>query len=256
MWKWVAGVIVIVVIVAVVMTWQAERCETAREECQAATAARPLPNPMVPIAGRPNGDADQQQSQSQTGRPCAHANGYLCLVLTPTNLPAIYLILVGIGGIVVAIGTLKILERQTHATAISAEATKKSVVLQEMQLRQWVDLENWEGVCDAWELSKPNPTLNVTFDIWNHTPMPLTLKRVVGTIKGETHTSVIDSTITPEHSHPVVFPIGLRGEDVGHYGRNELVIHFNGHITYEDAAKRETQQPIDRTFICGLYKPI
>src|SRR5665213_2726591 len=54
------------------------------------------------------------------------ANSFRCLVLTPANLPNIFLVLIGFGGIVVAIGTLDVLERQTEAARIAAESAKDS----------------------------------------------------------------------------------------------------------------------------------
>jgi hypothetical protein len=115
MWKWVVGTVAITAIVAVVMTWQAKRCEAERDECQSATFTRPLGNPMIPIATAPDRNRDQEQAQNHASRACAHANAYLCRVLTTANLPTIYLVLIGIGGIVVATSTLRILDQQTIA---------------------------------------------------------------------------------------------------------------------------------------------
>ena len=124
MWKWVAGTAIITAVVAIVITWQAKRCESERDECQAATSARPFANPMLPIFGAPNGNGNQEQPQNQAGRACAHANAYICRVLTTANLPTIYLILIGAGGIAVAMGTLKILDQQTKAAESAAETAR------------------------------------------------------------------------------------------------------------------------------------
>ena len=112
MLRWIVSTAIITVIAAIVITWQAKRCETAREKCQAATATHPLTNPMLRVLIRPDSNGDQEQAQDQAGGACAHANAYLCRVLTTTNLPTIYLVLIGIGGIAVAVGTLQILSRQ------------------------------------------------------------------------------------------------------------------------------------------------
>jgi len=113
MWRWIVGTSVITVAIAIVITWQAKRCETEREECQTAASTNPVANPMFPIAIRPNSDRNQEQPQDNASGACAHANSYLCLVLTTGNLPTIYLVLIGVGGIVVGIYTLQNISRQT-----------------------------------------------------------------------------------------------------------------------------------------------
>jgi hypothetical protein len=51
---------------------------------------------------------------------------YLCRVFSPENIPNIALVLVGIGGIVVAAITLGTIKEQTVATAVAANAAKAS----------------------------------------------------------------------------------------------------------------------------------
>ncbi|MGA8367224.1 MAG: hypothetical protein ACLQMT_09805 [Candidatus Acidiferrales bacterium] len=77
------------------------------------------------LIGGKDCSANQKQSQDQTSRACTHANTYLCRVLTPASLPTIYLVLIGIGGIAVAIGTLEILERQTKAIEDTVVLTQR-----------------------------------------------------------------------------------------------------------------------------------
>lgn len=138
MLRWVWGTALATVIIAVVISWQAKRCETAREECQATATANPLANPMVLIPVRPDGDREQEQTKNQAGGGCSNANTYLCRVLTTANLPTIYLVLIGFGGVVVAIGTIRILQKQTEATEQSAEAARLNAQALIDSERPWI----------------------------------------------------------------------------------------------------------------------
>jgi hypothetical protein len=76
----------------------------------------------------------------------------------------------------IAIPTLIYVGKQARSTADAAEATLKSVKLQEAQLRQWVDIDDWEchikGLAEGIENS-----FVVSFWICNATKMLMTLKR-------------------------------------------------------------------------------
>ena len=121
MLKWTVGATVITVIIAIALTRHANSCETQNQESQSTAAAQPLADPVLITSTSKNGDADQKDSQNQTSRASSRADSYFCSVVTPANLPTIYLVLIGFGGIVVAIGTLKMLESQTEAVENSIE---------------------------------------------------------------------------------------------------------------------------------------
>jgi hypothetical protein len=132
MWKWMLGTAVICVAAAIVITWQAKICEAARQECQSTKTAHPLPNPMLIVSSSKDGDADKEQSQDQAGGACTYADGFLCSLLTPANLPTIYLVLVGAGGIVIAVGSLGIIQHQTR----TMERQTRSIHHQAIQVRK------------------------------------------------------------------------------------------------------------------------
>jgi hypothetical protein len=93
------------VFLAVIIWWEAKRCETARDECPTQTLPVPLLIPANDAESNPTPDSQKEKS-------CYRAKCYLCCVLTTTNLPSIYLILIGAGGILAAFHTLKAIERQ------------------------------------------------------------------------------------------------------------------------------------------------
>ncbi len=107
------GTAIVTVLAAVVITWEASLCQTALQECQDSQGTHPLANPTAPVAG--SDDHGGNQSKDKSNWACNRADNYFCRVLTPANLPTIYLVLVGVGGIVIAVGSLQIIQRQTEA---------------------------------------------------------------------------------------------------------------------------------------------
>ena len=111
------------------------------------------------------------------------------------------LALVGIVGIIVAIYTLKIIVRQTKATETAAEATEKSVKLQEVAMRQWVSIENWNGQIVTRQGER---ILEFTFDIVNRTKSPLKLEFVMTNAFGSSgSTQRADHVLGPEKEFKV-----------------------------------------------------
>jgi hypothetical protein len=121
MWKSIVTATIAVAIAAFIITIKGQSCETKDQQRRAAEITQPFTNPMLVIPAAKNGDSHQDQPQNQASRAEAQTNTYFCSVVTPTNLPTIYLVLIGIGGIAVAISTLKTLDSQTKAAENNIE---------------------------------------------------------------------------------------------------------------------------------------
>ena len=103
-------VIAVTFLVTFIISWQAYRCQTYVSTCDASRTAQ-----ISVSAGNNNkADTEKEKSQEETPGACANANRYLCLILTPANMPAIYLVILGLGGVIVGMGTLGVIEKQTH----------------------------------------------------------------------------------------------------------------------------------------------
>jgi hypothetical protein len=107
-----------------------------------------------------------------------------------------FLFIVGIGGVYVAVGTLKTIQKQTHfikRQAIlmrrSTEATEKSIRMQETQLKQWIDVDGIVTRVNHMQGRVPEGTtqtpLFISFDISNPTGMVLILNWVIVRIDGK-----------------------------------------------------------------------
>ncbi|MGB8535583.1 MAG: hypothetical protein WCD57_04150, partial [Acidobacteriaceae bacterium] len=81
---------------------------------------RPEENSSSPVTVNViNQQAPANQTQGAKRKP----KGYFCTLISANNLPSLGLVAVGIGGIVVAVLTLKTIQRQTAATEKAAEAS-------------------------------------------------------------------------------------------------------------------------------------
>ena len=84
--------------------------------------ARPEPGSTTPIPGV--SPVHQDATSPNTNQPNDHPGSYFSRLASPDNLPNLLLFAVGVGGVYVAICTLKIIERQTKAAEDAATAAK------------------------------------------------------------------------------------------------------------------------------------
>lgn len=98
---------VIVTIVGIALYWQGERCDAKANECASKLAL--------------SGEANKTTSPNEAIQSCRESQSYFCRIVAPANIPNVFLVLIGMAGIIVAIGSLDILERQTKATQDSVE---------------------------------------------------------------------------------------------------------------------------------------
>jgi hypothetical protein len=174
------------------------------------------------------------------------------------------LVAVGIGGIVVAIRTLKKVEQQTAATekaAIatqkSARATMKSVKLQEAQLRQWVEIAAWEAITPHTQQDATEAVLTISFSVFNPTEMVLTLNSVLvtaGPIWEQGHgcsSMQMQYVLAPDSGFPVSVEMEMKGDVFSRYKRYDLNVVVAIDIGFEDAFEVLRSQRLVFTSECG-----
>jgi hypothetical protein len=105
---------------------------------------------------------------------------------------------------------------QSWETRKSAEAALYSVKLQKAQLRQWVDLDRWEGHSERLSPIATRTTYWMTFWITNPTKMPLTLKKVNITVPDGRPVlrEGSDFVISPKNGFRIQWPTVVAGETV------------------------------------------
>src|ERR1017187_392837 len=104
--RWLAAVLAIFAVSAIIVNGQEKSSKTAPSQHPAENVHKPeAPAPaIVPIK--------QEESEIQKNSAKDHANNYLSRLFSAENLPNILLFFAGIGGIGVAVSTLKAIRRQ------------------------------------------------------------------------------------------------------------------------------------------------
>ncbi|HXQ26870.1 MAG TPA: hypothetical protein VN822_10715 [Candidatus Acidoferrales bacterium] len=102
-------IVVLILAIFVLPVYGQEKGTKTTKQTQAADdiGQRPPAPPFVVV--------NQQTTNQNEGRASNHPDSYLKRLFSPENLPSIGLLLAGIGGIFVAIHTLKAIRRQTNA---------------------------------------------------------------------------------------------------------------------------------------------
>jgi hypothetical protein len=125
--KW-WGLLIVILAVAFVIGWKEERCQSQAYQCRATYAAQAQSERLSGAVS-----INQQASEDQAITAACEPNGYFCRLFSAANLPTMLLVFIGMGGVYVAISTLKIIERQTKATE---EAERAWVLVETAQIRE------------------------------------------------------------------------------------------------------------------------
>jgi hypothetical protein len=112
--KWPLLVLAILA-VASVIGWEERHCQAQAEQCRAAYSAQARSDRnsfwLTP---------DQHAAEQEAITAACEPNGYFCRLFGTANLPAVFLVFIGIGGVLAALRTLKAIQRQADV-AINAE---------------------------------------------------------------------------------------------------------------------------------------
>jgi hypothetical protein len=117
---WIISLFTLLILAVTVVIWRAEkRGGFCYEQSAAQTTVNAFTPPLV-VESPP----DKQSTRQEANKPPSTSENYLCSLIVPANLPTIYLVLIGIGGVFVAIGTLTTIEKQSEAAVKSVELVK------------------------------------------------------------------------------------------------------------------------------------
>jgi hypothetical protein len=187
----------------------------------------------------------QQAPTEQGNRPTSNPDGYFARLIAAENLPNLILCFVGIAGVVIGTCTLRAIQKQTEATTKSAIASERSISLQEAQLRQWVDLENWKGGAALVSGDTERRWLEAYFDILNGTDNPLTLEGITINANGQRSDQSFRHFLTPKSKYSSSVIITLTPDQMNTFmaGSGTLVFAILGEIRFTDVLKRNESQP-------------
>jgi hypothetical protein len=180
---------------------------------------------------------------------------YLCRLLSPENLPNVGLFFAGVAGIIVAICTLKVIERQTKATESSVEALIRSE-------RPWLLLAKNTTV----PVDPPNNDwkFNVFVKNVGRTPAKIIALRVECLV-GKSRTELPDAQFftsdgvfqpfTMPQSDGIEWSLKLpRPWSATEILPERQFLWLCGFVRYHDTLERQDPTPYE-TYFCLVYNP-
>jgi hypothetical protein len=171
---------------------------------------------------------------------------------------------------IATVGTLIAIACQARESAKATKAMLRSIKLQEIGLRQWVDVENWKtGPTEFFNytvartggkvLARPESvTIEIFFDVVNGSPRPLAVQKVFTDVhiegrKGwQNSVSTDKSLVPPEGKHPITVQTTLVGDEIDRYILNKLLVSVSGRVFYKDGMGDENEQPFTQYIECGI----
>jgi hypothetical protein len=131
----------------------------------------------------------------------------------------------------------------------SAEATEKSVRLQEAALRQWVDIKEWRSV--PWVPKGGDLSLHLQFNVVNPTDKPLTLRGVFIKIGEQEETIVKNNLIPPQKWHPIVMSLAITEQQMVKWAADKISLFVSGFVSYEDVLETMRKQSFSGAIVCS-----
>jgi hypothetical protein len=221
------------------------------------TAPNPMPAAVEDVAAAPqanagsaskNENADQSVRIREIPSVSVSRDWIDCLSIGFTGI----LVIVGSLGVRAAYRTIQSIDRQTDATRKSAEATEKSVRLQETQLRQWVDIRELgcrNVLPNSTEITEC--TLVFYFEILNPTNMPLTLEWIVTRIGQTKQSAALHHLLAPNNSYPREASTFLRNNLFNDFKAYKLIQNVIITVGFKDAFDNDRKQTFAFTCLCG-----
>jgi hypothetical protein len=156
-------------------------------------------------------------------------------------------------GVIAGIGGVVAIYKQTKATTKAAQATEDSVKLQQVALRQWVNIRNWK----SWIPDRSNrpSELRIEFEVVNPTRAPLVIRwsRITAQ-SGALAVSGFpeNAMLIPDNPHFVSTLVELtQMQRLNYSSPNGLVLSIEGAIAYTDALRDKWRQEFKLTLQCS-----
>lgn len=158
---------------------------------------------------------------------------------------------VGFAGIVIGIFTLRYLKRQATESANATKAMRESIELQELQFRQWVEIDDWSNVTGYLQPTVKQAMIVIQFKIGNTTKFPLTLREITTKHKGTIQTIAPNTLIPPGDGHPVDIGVELDLNQLALYWKQECAFGMVIDVIYEDVLEKKRTQHFLYFVQCG-----
>lgn len=153
--------------------------------------------------------------------------------------------------VLVGIVTAGFIGWQSWETRRSANAMRDSIRLQEVQMKQWVELGNWKGGGIISKDDNDNTFLMFQFDIYNPTDHGITLGGIKWDIGGQQDSIEINALLPPNRGHPTAISYAPTSDEIVRYDASTpLELTVKGLVDFTDMMGKEHNQPFGIHFHC------
>ncbi len=151
--------------------------------------------------------------------------------------------------VIVTTATLLAIIYQAGEMARSTKQMRKSVELQEVQMRQWVDIGAWDAIFSEGK-AMIGLAMRVRFDVTNPTNWPLTIE-ISATINTRSTFRSGVTFLSPKSPYTVDVTVALTDEEVKDFRGLGFVLPIEGHVLYEDIEMKKVQ-PFGGHMFCRI----
>jgi hypothetical protein len=138
------------------------------------------------------------------------------------------------------------------AAQTSADATLKSVTLQEAKLRQWVDIDDWKNTSHHMQGNAIETSLIIKFMIGNPTEMPLTLTRIdIDAGRHGNSATSLEYVIALGNGYPADFSILLKEDEFIEYKKGNFLSGLKIAVGFVDVLEKDRRQNFMHLLRCG-----
>ena len=193
-------------------------------------AAQQQPAPIMVSAPNKQPDSSANQPKPSSNPPSGNAPVERAKVWWHD--PNVYLVFVGII-------TAGVIGWQSNETRRSANAASKSVRLQEVQYKQWVEIGGWNNMTHHIQPNVSEAQFKLGFEVANMTGFPLTLKKL-STQKGtQTSSLTMEIMIAPQDSYNAFHAFDASPAELELYRLNRLIVEINIEATIRDVLEKD-----------------
>jgi len=198
-----------------------------------------------PLVVDPKGHQDTPAETAQAKTEKQHASDVERSTLFYTGLTAwatFALCIVGLGGIIAAIYTLRAIETQSGIQS-------RSIELQERAMQQWVSYGNWRS--EYRQSDGGRQLLIIDLNVWNDTNFPLTLPEAcirfeMGGVKARFEFRE-NNFLPPRHPYPVHMWFTITNEQATRFMTGGIPIRIIGDLTHVGSLGKPQEQSF-----CGV----
>lgn len=143
--------------------------------------------------------------------------------------------------------------RAARAAKRSAEAALRGIRLQEIQLKQWISIEDFQATTGRLDRAATEARLSILYHIRNPTGMPLTIDWVVFRIgiREQKQASVLKRNLGPGESYPMRTFTVLREARLDLYRQYTLGLNIIITVGFTDAFENARKQMFGSHYRCG-----